>query len=169
MTEPSSRSLLPLSRILPAGDLAVTLYGTILVTSVIATLPPDMAPGYAIAALIVTAFVFALAHSWADAMKVSFDERQALTLRHLVRTFRHEWPIVRAAFPSCLALLVAVAGVYSTATAFWVATGMNVFLLVLWGAEMRRVAGGNATQIVLARLFSGSIGLLLAALKVIVH
>jgi len=169
MTEPSSRSLLALSRILPTGDLAVTLYGTILVTSVIATLSPNVPPSSAIVALVVTAFVFALAHSWADAMKASFDERRALTVRDLARTFRHEWPIVRAAFPSCLALLVAAAGVYSTATAFWVATVMNVLLLALWGAEMRRMTGGNATEIVLAGLFSAGIGLLLAALKVIVH
>jgi hypothetical protein len=76
---------------------------------------------------------------------------------------------VRAAFPACIALLVAAAGVYSTATAFWVATGFNIFLLVLWGAEMRRVTGGSLVRIVMAGLFSGSIGFLLAALKVVVH
>ncbi len=169
MTEPRSRTLVPLSRILPTRNLAATLYGTILITSVIATLPPDMPPGYAIVALIVTAFVFALAHSWADAMKASFDAREPLTLRHEARTFRQEWPIVRAAFPSCLALLVAAAGVYSTETAFWVATAINVVQLVVWGAEMRRVTGGTPLQIGLAGVFSGSIGLLLVALKVIVH
>jgi membrane protease YdiL (CAAX protease family) len=169
VTEPQTRSLVPFSRFLPTGNLAATLYGTILVTSVIATLPPQIGPGYAIAALIVTSFIFALAHSWADAMKVSFDERSPLTVRHLARTFRHEWPIVRAAFPACLALLVAVAGVYSTPTAFWVATAINVGLLVLWGAEMRRVTGGTPMQIVRAGLFSAGFGVLLAVLKIVVH
>jgi hypothetical protein len=159
----------PFSRFLPTGNLAATLYGTILVTSVIATLPPNIPPGYATAALVVTAFVFALAHSWADAMKASFDEGAPLSVRHLMRTFRQEWPIVRSAFPSCVALLLAVAGLYSTATAFWVATIINVLLLMLWGAEMRHVTGGTALQIIRAGLFSSVFGLLLAALKVFVH
>jgi hypothetical protein len=159
----------PFSRFLPTGNLAATLYGTILVTSVIATLPPNIPPGYATAALVVTAFVFALAHSWADAMKASFDEATPMGFRHIARTFRHEWPIVRAAFPACVIVLVAAAGVYSTSTAFWVATAFNVCLLIVWGAEMRRVTGGGVMEMVLSGLFSGSIGLLLAALKVVVH
>jgi len=169
VTGPSSRSLVPFSRLLPSGNLAATLYGTILITSVIATLPPTIAPGYAIAALLVTAFVFALAHSWADAMKASLDEAAPLSVRHLARTFAHEWPIVRAAFPASLALLLAAFGVYSTATAFWVATIMNVLLLFLWGAEMRRVTRGTLSQVVLAGLFSAAFGLLLTVLKVLVH
>ncbi|UGS37431.1 hypothetical protein [Capillimicrobium parvum] len=169
MTDPPPRSRLPLSRLLPTGNLAATLYGTILITSVIATLPPTIGPGYAIASLVVTAFIFALAHSWADGMKASFDEGVPLSVRHLLRTFRHEWPIVRSAFPSCLALLLAVAGLYSTATGFWVATIVNVLLLMLWGAEMRHLTGGTTLQIILAGLFSSVLGLILAALKVVVH
>ena len=169
MTEPPPRSLVPLSHLLPTGNLAATLYGTILITSVIATLPPNIGPGYAIASLIVTSLIFVLAHCWADAMKASFDEGQPLSVRHLLRTFRQEWPIVRSAFPSCLALLLAAAGLYSTATAFWIATIINVLLLMMWGAEMRRVTGGTTVQIILAGMVSSVFGLLLIALKVIVH
>ncbi len=168
MTEPIPRRL-PLSRLLPTGNLAATLYGTILVTSVIATLPTEIPPGYAIAALVVTAFVFALAHSWADAMKACVEEGSPLTVRHLLRTFAQEWPIVRAAFPSVLALVPAVLGLYTVATGFWVATVINVVLLFVWGVEMRRLAGGTVVQIAVSGLFSAGFGVLLAVMKVVVH
>ena len=164
----ASRRVPFLARLIPGGNLAGTLYGTVLVTSVLAALGGTEQVGYVIAAVLVTASVFALAHGWAHAL-AGTGGGAPLDRHALLRSMGHEFPIVRAALPATVVLLPAAFDVYSVETALWVAVLLNVALLFTWGAGLRQLAGGTALQVVGAGLASASLGLVLVALKVLVH
>ena len=157
------------ARLLPGGNLAASLYGMVLVTSVLATLGGQERVGFMVAAVLVTTFVFALAHAWAQALAASGTARAPLDRHALVRSIGHEWPIVRAALPATAALLLAALDVYSAATALWVALLVNVGLLFVWGAGLRELAGGSPGRALMAGAATASLGLLLVLLKVLVH
>jgi hypothetical protein len=158
------------ARLLPEGNLAGRLYGTVLVTSVLATLgASEERVGFMIAAVHVTALVFALAHAWAHALDATAATRAPVDRRALARALGREWPIVQSALPATVALALAAAGVYSVDAGLWVAVIVNVCLLFVWGAGLRELAAGTALQILAAGLSSASLGLVLVLLKVLVH
>jgi hypothetical protein len=158
-----------LIRFVPRGNLEGSLYGLILVTSVMATLEQDEERvGLMIAALVITALVFALAHAWAHALDAAAKARRPLDRHMLAAGVRHEWPIVQAALPASIVLALAATDLYTVATGLWIATAVNVGLLFVWGAALREVAGGTLGQTLLAGLSSASLGLLLVLLKIVV-
>jgi hypothetical protein len=158
-----------LARLLPRGNLAGSLYGLVLVTSVMATLEQDEERvGLMIAALVTTALVFALAHAWAHALDAAAKARRPLDRHMLAAGVRHEWPIVQAAFPASIVLALAASDLYTVATGLWIATGINVGSMFVWGAVLRDLAGGTLGQALLAGLSSASLGLLLVLLKIVV-
>jgi hypothetical protein len=157
------------ARLIPDNNLAGRLYGTVLVTSVLVTLAGSERVGYVIAAVLVTTLVFALAHAWAHALAGSGAARAPLDRHALLVSIGHEFPIVQAALPAEVALLLAALDVYSLETALWIAVLVNVSLLFMWGAGLRHLAGGTKLQVLGAGLASASLGLVLVALKVLVH
>jgi hypothetical protein len=157
-------------RLLPRQNLAASVYGTILVSSVIVGLAQtDLPAGAMLAALAVTALVFALAHAWSNALARCADDRQALSVRHLLDGIRHEWPMVESVAPALLAVGLAAAGVYSVSTSLWVAIIANTVLLFVWGAILRHRAAGTRLQFLAAGLTTATLGLFLVALKAFVH
>jgi hypothetical protein len=157
------------ARLIPGGNLAGSLYGVVLVTSVLAAFAGTERVGYVIAAVIVTTSVFALAHAWAHALARSGAARAPLDRHAFVRSLGHEFSIVQAALPATLVLLVAALDVYSVETALWIAVLVNVALLFTWGAGLRQLAGGAGLQVLGAGLASSSLGLVLILLKILVH
>ena len=129
----------------------------------------DLAAGAMMAALGVTALVFALAHAWSIALARAADDRQALSVGHVIDGIRHEWPMVEAVTPSLLALGLAALGVYSENTGLWIAITANTLLLFAWGAILRHRAAGNALQFIAAGLTTAMLGVALVALKVLIH
>jgi hypothetical protein len=159
-----------LSRLLPQQNLAASVYGTVLVSSVIVGLAgTELTTGKMMAAVAVTALVFALAHAWATALARSANDRQALSPSHLLDGIRHEWPMVEAVAPALLALGLAALGVYSVKAGLWVAIIANTVLLFAWGAILRHRAVGTRTQFLLAGLTTAMLGLALVVLKAFVH
>ena len=157
------------ARLVPDGNLAGSLYGTVLVTSVLVTFGASEPVGLIIGAVLVTTLVFELAHAWAHALADSGAGRRPLDMHTLGRSIRHELSIVEAALPAVLVLLLAGLNVYSTATALWIAVLVNVGLLFTWGAGLRQLSGGTSLQVLGAGLASTSLGLVLIGLKVLVH
>jgi hypothetical protein len=156
------------ARVVPRDNLAGSLYGLILVTSVIVTLGGKEVELLAVA-LVVTSVVFALAHAWAHALGEAATEHHAVDRHRFKRSLTHEWAIVQAALPSAVLVALAALGLYSTDTALWVALGVNVVLLFLWGAGLRELAGGTLAQMLGAGASTASLGLILVLLKVLVH
>jgi hypothetical protein len=141
-----------------------------LVSSVIVGLAEtNLGAGAMMAALAVTALVFALAHAWATALARSADDRQALSPGHLLDGIRHEWPMVEAVAPALVALALAAVGIYSESTGLWVAIIANTVLLFVWGAILRHRAAGSPVEFLAAGLTTAMLGLVLVALKVLVH
>jgi hypothetical protein len=159
-----------LERLLPRRNLAATVYGTVLVSSVIVGLDDaDYSAGSVMAAVGVTALVFALAHAWAETLAHSAWSRRHVDFRALKDGLEQEWPMAEAVGPALLAMFLAVLGVYSTDTGLWVAIIANTFLLFFWGAAIRQRAGGAPVQLVVAGLETSTLGLVLVALKALVH
>ena len=157
------------AKLVPDGNLAGSLYGTVLVTSVLATFEGSEPVGLIIGAVLVTTLVFELAHAWADALAESGAASRPLDTHTLRRTIRHELSIVEAALPAALVLLLAGLDIYSTGTALWIAVLVNVGLLFIWGAGLRQLSGGTSLQVLGAGLASTSLGLVLIVLKGLVH
>ena len=158
-----------LARLLPTGNLEGRLYGTVLVTSVLVTLRGFEKVGYMVAAVLVTAAVFAFAHAWAHALATSHAAGAPLDRHALLRSLGHEWSMVQAAGPAAAVLLLAALEVYSAKTALWIAVLLNVGLLFVWGAGLRQHGGGTAAQVLAAGAASAALGLVLVLLKVLVH
>jgi hypothetical protein len=157
-------------RLLPQENLSASVYGTILVSSVIVGLgQTGLTAAAMMATLAVTALVFALAHAWSRALARSADDREALSFGHLLDGLRHEWPMVEAVAPALLAVGLAALGVYSEKAGLWVAVITNTVLLFVWGAILRHRAAGTPMQVFGAGMTTGMLGLALVALKAFVH
>src|SRR5436309_15320931 len=91
------------------------IYGTILVTALVAGLSED--PDYGsvdiLASALTTAAIFWLAHVYAGVLgeRLAGDERGTSTLTWAA--MGEEWPLIQAAALPCAALLLSAAGVYS--------------------------------------------------------
>ena len=68
----------------------------VLVTSVLVTLRGSEQVGYMVAAVLVTAAVFAFAHAWAHALAASHAAGAPLDRHALLRSLGHEWSMVEA-------------------------------------------------------------------------
>ena len=77
--------------------------------------------------------------------------------------------MVEAVTPALVALGLAALGVYSESTGLWIAIIANTVLLFVWGAILRHRAAGNAMQSIAAGLTTATLGLVLVALKALVH
>jgi hypothetical protein len=159
-----------LARLVPNANIAGTLYGTVLVSSVIVSIGAETETAWEmIASIAVTAIVFAIAHGWAVALDHSAAARQPLTWTALNRGMAHEWAIAEAAAPAIIALALAAVGFYSKNTGLWIAISANTALLFVWGMGLRQLAGGTTRQLITAGLLSAALGLVLVLLKVLVH
>jgi hypothetical protein len=146
------------------------VYGTVLVSSVIVGLGnAGIRAGWTMAALAVTAVVFALAHAWSTALGRSADLGRPMDRQAFWDGIRHEWPMAEAVAPSLVAVVLAAFGVYSLETGLWVALATNTALLFIWGAALRERAGGTPLQALLSGLATAMLGLVIVALKVLVH
>ena len=66
-----------------------------------------------------------------------------VTREKITEGIEHESPMVEAALPASAVVALALLDVYEIGTALWIATGVNVALLFVWGAVVRRIAGGT--------------------------
>jgi membrane protease YdiL (CAAX protease family) len=156
--------------LLPRQNLAASVYGTILVSSVIVGLGhTDLTAGWMMGAVAVTSLVFALAHAWSLALARSADDQEALKPSHVLDGVRHEWPMVEAVLPALVALTLAALGIYSVGTGLWAAIIANTALLFVWGTILRHRAAGTLIVAVAAGLTTAMLGLVLVALKAFVH
>ena len=156
---------------LPRRNLAASVYGTVLVSSVIVGLgQAKLSAVEMMIAIAVTSTVFALAHAWSNGLARSASDREALAFSHMLEGVEHEWPMVLSAIPALVALALAALGVYTAKSGLWIAIVANTLLLFCWGAILRQQGEGASTiQLVAAGLTTASLGLMLVALKALVH
>ncbi len=148
------------------GDnLAGGIYGTILVTSIVAAADSSEAIWLSLGVVEITMIVFWLAHVYAGALARSIDSDEAFSGGEVRRSVRREWPLLQAAIVPSLALVAGGIGLIATQTAYRIAIGYGVATLVWWGVLFARKEqlGRGATITVV--LVNASFGLCIVVLK----
>jgi len=82
---------------------------------------------------------------------------------------RNEWPLLQAAVVPSIALIAGGMGLIATQTAYWIAVGFGVAMLIWWGLLIARKEelSGRATLAVV--LVNASFGLVIVLLKEFVN
>jgi hypothetical protein len=151
------------------GDnLAGGIYGTILVTSIIAAADFDENIWRSLALVLVTGFVFWLAHLYAHALAASLEQRQTMSFDVVRRVAVHEWPLLQAAFLPSFMLLLGAVGLVETKTAYRLAVGVGVATLIWWGLVFSRKEGLSRRATAAVVLVNAAFGTFLVALKELV-
>jgi hypothetical protein len=150
-------------------NLARGIYGTILSTALITAYSEDPGsdPLQVAVAVAVTTIVFWIAHAYADALARSAGDVSGLARAkaELVR----EWPIVLGALPPLLPLLLAPVGVLSDDGSESVAIATGIGVLAGWGMVIAWRRGRGWLRVIGAAVASATFGLIVVALKAIVH
>lgn len=129
---------------------------------------PQLTPGQALLILTVTKTVFMLAKVYA----LSLSERE--TLRTLsswgraVELVHYEWPMLRAAAPAALAIVLWWAGACGRSTGLWLAVGLGVAELALLGIVDALNEGLGSWRALRMGALDASLGLALVAVKALV-
>ena len=151
------------------GDnLAGAVYGTILVMSVIAAADFREDLWTSLAIVLVTGAVFWLAHVYAQALALSLDEHRRISVTAVRSVARHEWPLLQAALPPSLVLLLGALGLFGTKTTYRLALGVGLAALVWWGIVVSRKERLSAYATVAVVLANAAFGVFLVALKELV-
>lgn len=103
-TVPERRERAAAGRLLPRKDLAGTIYGIIFVSALLVTYEESVdTPLEAVPLVLLTTFVFALAHAWANTLS---ESGRAPLARRFMSRLAHEWPLVQAALPASIVLVL---------------------------------------------------------------
>lgn len=150
---------------------ASSIYGTILVTALVATLSEDegVDAWQILVGVTLTTLVFWAAHAYADALGRQAVHGHGPSLHELGRSLAREWPMVRAGVPAAVALALAALGVYSDDTGVNLAIGLGVATLFASGLLLARREHVTPFQGLVAATVNGAFGMVIVALKVYVH
>ncbi len=151
---------------------ARAIYGTILVMAVIAALSHDdgVTSAELIAGVLATTFVFWIAHVYAEVLGRRVEGAGGRpTFDNVADAMRGEWPLVEASLLPVLCLLVGVVGLVETQTAVWIAIGAGVVELFGYGIAAGRRLKLSLGGTVVVGAVNGALGLVIVALKVLVH
>ena len=154
----------------PVG-MARAIYGQILVTAVVAALSedPETTSGYLLLSAATTVLVFWVAHVYAAAVARGIELRGPVRGDELRAVVRGEMPMLSTAIPTVVVLVLGAAGAFSRNTTVSLAIGIGVVTLFFWGLVFGRAAGKAWPSAALSAAVTGSLGLVIVALKAIVH
>ena len=149
---------------------ARSVYGAIVVLALLLALE-DHSPGPFAAAGLVAGTVLAVlsAEAYSEILgaevdhrrRLTRDERRAMEREHALMFAAAVWPVIF--------LLLAGVGLLEEETAYTLGTWVVIAMLFVFGYLARRLAGLSNSQAVVSALVLGSIGLLLAGLKAVLH
>jgi hypothetical protein len=147
------------------------IYGTILVTALVAGLSEDPSYGSTdiLASVLSTTVVFWLAHVYARVLgrRLEGDPRGTGELTR--EAMADEWPLIQAGALPCAALLLSAAGAYSRDAGVDLGIGLGVASLFGFGFLFARRLGGGVAGAWLAGAVNALAGLVIVALKVAIH
>jgi nitrate reductase gamma subunit len=146
------------------------VYGTILAAATMSVLSEKVydEPLKLSGEVVGTLVVFWLAHTFALGLAhraVGDDPDADSAYEQLMIT----WPMVAAGFPLLVPLFLAHVGVFSVNAALWISYILAIAILASWGLAIGRRRGQGALGTVWLMAASGALGVLLIALKELVH
>ena len=109
--------------------------------------------------VLITVVVFWLAHSFAQGIAQRVTAESSVEHGDAMRDLRATWPMVAAAFPLLIPMVLVGLKVFDYDTGLWISYGLAIAILASWGlviGERRHVGTGARVKLVLA---SGSLGL----------
>lgn len=149
---------------------AGAIYGTIVSMTVVATASKDVGLGpVAIAAwAATTGLVFWLVHVYSDIVAAGYSTaREALA--HSRGAFKAEWPIVQGAMIPALAMLAAPLGIVSEENASFFAVAAGIVMLFATGLFIGSRDRRSWSRRILIGVVNAFFGLVILALKILVH
>jgi hypothetical protein len=152
-------------------DLAGAIYGTLLSTAVVAGFSEEESvdPLEIAIAVLVTGFVFWLAHVYAAVLPQGYSTGRRATGAEMRGRAVQEWPMVQAAVPPVLVLLLGSVGALSKQEAVTVAIALGVLALFGWGLVIGGREGLGRLARVGVAVVDAVFGLAIVLLKVLVH
>ena len=153
----------------PGDNLAGGIYGTILVTSIIAAADSNEAIWQSLGIVEITVLVFWLAHVYANTLAFSLRSKQPFSPREITPIARKEWPLLQAAVIPTIALVAGGVGLIRTQTAYWFAIGYGVAALIWWGLLIARKEGLTRRATCLVVAANAAFGLVIVLLKEFVN
>jgi hypothetical protein len=152
------------------ANIASAIYGTILVTAVVAgtAASEEVSVAGGILIVLATTLVFWLAHFYANLLALRLTIKRRPAWPEVRRLSGEEWPLVQAGALPILILLLAETGLYGRDTAFAVAMWSGVAALFFWGVVYARYEGSGVAGALASGTFNAALGLIVVALKVIV-
>jgi voltage-gated potassium channel Kch len=150
---------------------ARTIYGTILVTALVAGLSEDdtIDAWQILVSVTATTLVFWLAHVYAEVLSQRLAAGRSLSWAETRRALVGELQMVQAGIPAAIALGLSALGLYSTDAAVTAAIAAGVGSLFAYGVVLARREGATRLQTLLAASVNGAFGLVIVALKAFVH
>lgn len=155
-------------RALPATG---AIYGTILVTALVADLSedPDYSDADIVISVVSTALVFWLAHVYASVLGTRLKgdtHRLRVLARHAAL---EEGPLILAAVVPCAVLLLGIAGVWSRDVSVSIAIGLGIASLFVYGARFARRLGHGLPVAAMSGALNALAGVVIVILKILIH
>ena len=152
-------------------SLAGAIYGTVIATALVAGLIEDDSLGEweIIFWLLATMGAFWIAHAYANLLAGLSSGGRLPSLRQIGGALAHEWPMVQAAGPAVVAMLLGALHVISAYTAERLAVGAGLVALAGWGWALARRDGLGAVRSLTVALFSAGLGAIVIAVKLLVE
>lgn len=150
---------------------ARAIYGTILVTALVAALSEyeGIDDWRILVSVVVTTLVFWSAHVYSEVLSLRLAVRRRLTMREIGQSFGDELAMAEAAIPAAVALLGSVLGFYSRDTGVSLAIGFGVAALFAYGILLGVREHVGIRRTIVSAAVNGSFGLVIVALKTWVH
>ena len=154
-----------------AERIANGIYGTIVTAATMSVVSDKRwdEPYKTSAQVLITVVVFWLAHSFAQGVAQRATAESSVEHGDAMRDLRATWPMVAAAFPLLVPMVLVGLKVFDYDTGLWISYGLAIAILASWGlviGERRHLGRFGRAKLVIA---SGSLGLALITLKEIVH
>jgi hypothetical protein len=150
-------------------NLAKAIYGTILSTALIAAYSEDPGsdPLQVAVAVLVTAIVFWLAHVYSDVLARGAERGRAFA--RVRAELAREWPLMMGSLPPALPLLLGPLGIVSDYTAESLAIVSGIAVLAGWGTAIAWRRKQGLVGIAISAGASAAFGIVVVALKALVH
>lgn len=151
-------------------NMQAAVYGTILTLSLVAVSSEYQDEPLRIAgSVLATQFIFYVAHVYAGQLGIRLETRRPVSRAQLRGVAREEWPLLAAAGPPCVALLLGGLSLVSDELSVDLALGVGVTTLVLYGVRLGRAEQRTWPGVAMTAAVNGTLGLIIVFLKIIVH
>jgi len=146
------------------------VYGSITVMALLMTVhPPIEDPGRKAVLLFGTVFVVAVAKAYAEMCERMLTSGNAATWSDIKAVWKHSQTVLLAGNGPTVAFLLSALGLLSAETALRVAQLLALGLLGWFGGRIGWRVRGSVPSMMIGAVLTGGIGLLITALKVLLH